>query len=141
MSDSAQNLILGGIYPGEYWEAAKQLQPSETSKSSVWLSQPRDDSSTVQEVVTYRMDGGRPLDALSFQCNEYAQTVTWEWQPVNESTWYPLLKTDDTPVEWTLEPGSGWRAFSVQVRPVGPGAVRVRLQRRSLSQGVISLGL
>lgn len=141
MTSSAQNLILGGVYPGEYWEAAKALKPSETLKSGVWLSQPRDDTSTVQEVVTYRMDGGRPLDALSFQCNEYAQTVAWEWQPVNESTWYPLLKADDTPVEWVLEPGSGWRGFSVQVRPVAPGAVRVRLQRRSLGQGVISLGL
>lgn len=141
MSDSAQDLILGGIYPGEYWQAAKALKPSETSTSGVWLSQPRDDSSTVQEVVTYRMDGGRPLDALEFQVNEYAQTVTWEWQPVNENTWYPLLKQDDTPVEWTLEPGSGWRSFSVQVRPVAPGAVRVRLQRRNMSQGVISLGL
>ena len=141
MSDSAQNLILGGIYPGEYWEAVKQLQPSETSNSGVWLSQPRDDSSSVQEVVTYRMDGGRPLDALEFSVNGYAQTVTWEWQPVNESTWYPLLKPDDTPVEWTLEPGSGWRSFSVAVRPVAPGAVRVRLQRRPLNQGVVSLGL
>ena len=139
MSDSA--LILGGMYPEEYWEAAKRLQPSSESNSGVWLSQPRDDSSTVEEVVTYRMDGGRPLDALSFQVNEYAQTVSWEWQPVNESSWYPLLKQDDTPVEWTLEPGTGWRAFNVQVRPVAPGAVRVRLQRRSLSQGVISLGL
>lgn len=141
MSDSAQNLILGGIYPGEYWQAVKRLQPSSESNSGVWLSQPRDDSSTVQEVVTYRMDGGRPLDALEFQVNQYAQTVTWEWQPVNESTWYPLLKQDDTPVEWRLEPGSGWRSFNVSVRPVAPGAVRVRLQRRSLSQGVISLGL
>ena len=141
MTSSAQNLILGGLYPGEYWQAAKALKPSQTSSSGVWLSQPRDDSSTVQEVVTYRMDGGRPLDALSFQANEYAQTVAWEWQPVNESTWYPLLKQDDTPVEWVLEPGSGWRSFSVEVRPVAPGAVRVRLQRRNMSQGVISLGL
>lgn len=141
MSDSAQNLILGGIYPGEYWQAAKQLQPSSESNSGVWLSQPRDDSSTVEEVVTYRMDGGRPLDALEFQVNQYAQTVAWEWQPVGENTWYPLLKQDDTPVEWVLEPGSGWRAFNVQVRPVAPGAVRVRLQRRNMSQGVISLGL
>ena len=141
MSDSAQNLILGGIYPGEYWQAAKALKPSEESNSGVWLSQPRDDTSTVQEVVTYRMDGGRPLDALEFQANEYGQTVIWEWQPVGENAWYPLLKQDDTPVEWTLEPGSGWRSFSVEVRPVAPGAVRVRLQRRSLKQGVISLGL
>lgn len=141
MSDSAQNLILGGIYPGEYWQAAKALKPSEESNSGVWLSQPRDDSSTVEEVVSYRMDGGRPLDALEFQVNEYGQTVAWEWQPVGEDAWYPLLKADDTPVEWRLEPGSGWRAFHVPVRPVAPGAVRVRLQRRSLKQGVISLGL
>ncbi|MBQ5557112.1 MAG: hypothetical protein IIT36_00675, partial [Aeriscardovia sp.] len=140
MSD--ENLILGGIYPGEYWQAASALADSSSeSNSGVWLSQPRDDSSTVQEVVTYRMDGGRPLDALEFQVNGYAQTVTWEWQPVGEDSWYPLLKSDDTPVEWTLEPGTGWRAFSVQVRPVAPGAVRVRLQRRNLKQGVISLGL
>ena len=141
MSDSAQNLILGGIYPGEYWQAAKALKPSEESNSGVWLSQPRDDSSTVEEVVSYRMDGGRPLDALEFQVNEYGQTVAWEWQPVGEDAWYPLLKADDTPVEWALEPGSGWRSFNVQVRPVAPGAVRVRLQRRNMSQGVISLGL
>ena len=142
MSDSAQNLILGGVYPGEYWQAASALADSASvSNSGVWLSQPRDDTSTVQEVVTYRMDGGRPLDALSFQCNEYAQTVTWEWQPVNESSWYSLLKADDTPVGWCLEPGTGWRAFDTQVRPVAPGAVRVRLQRRSMKQGVISLGL
>lgn len=139
MSD--KNLILGGIYPGEYWEAAKRLQPSSELNSGVWLSQPRDDSSSVEEVVSYRMDGGRPLDALEFSVNEYAQTVTWEWQPVNESTWYPLLKSDDTPVEWRLEPGSGWRGFNVEVRPVAPGAVRVRLQRRNMSQGVVSLGL
>ena len=140
MSDSA--LILGGIYPGEYWQAASALADSSNeSNSGVWLSQPRDDSSTVQEVVSYRMDGGRPLDALGFQVNEYAQTVAWEWQPVGETAWYPLLKSDDTPVEWTLEPGSGWRGFNVQVRPVAPGAVRVRLQRRNMKQGVISLGL